>query len=113
MNIWIGCARKRSWPNLRYYPDFHLEDNQDNRCHGRDSNVASTSRIKQKLRGFSPQANYTDRAKSAKLVPTLADRGRCVVSGTNPKAVNFGFLDRSRYFSIQIAARPTTSQKIW
>jgi hypothetical protein len=36
---------------------------------------------KTKLRGFSPQANYTDRASdrslSAKLVPTLADRERC------------------------------------
>jgi hypothetical protein len=27
-----------------------------------------------RLRGFSPQANYTDRSLSAKLVPTLADR---------------------------------------
>jgi hypothetical protein len=37
---------------------------------------------------FSPQVNYTDlpsdRRLSAKLVPTLADRGFCVVSATNP-----------------------------
>jgi hypothetical protein len=43
---------------------------------------------KNKLRGFSPQANYTDRASdrrsSAKLVPTLADGGCRVVSATNP-----------------------------
>jgi hypothetical protein len=48
---------------------------------------------KKKLRGFSPPANYTDRATlyrlsdrrlSAKLVPTLADRGCRVVSATNP-----------------------------
>jgi hypothetical protein len=40
------------------------------------------------LRGFSPPANYTNRAidrrLSAKLVPTLADRGCRVVSATNP-----------------------------
>jgi hypothetical protein len=22
---WKGCGRKRSWPNLRYYPDICLE----------------------------------------------------------------------------------------
>jgi hypothetical protein len=41
-----------------------------------------------KLRGLSPQANYTDRLSdrrlSAKLVPTLADRGCRVVSATIP-----------------------------
>jgi hypothetical protein len=41
-------------------------------------------RCKHKLRGFSPQANYIDRRLSAKLVPTLADRGSRVVSATNP-----------------------------
>jgi hypothetical protein len=43
---------------------------------------------KKKLRGFSPPANYTDqpsdRRLSAKLVPTLADRGCRVVNATNP-----------------------------
>jgi hypothetical protein len=41
--------------------------------------------LKTKLRGFSPQANYTDpsdRSLPAKLVPTLADRGCRVVSAT-------------------------------
>jgi hypothetical protein len=41
-----------------------------------------------KLHGLSPQANYTDRLSdrrlSAKLVPTLADRGCRVVSATIP-----------------------------
>jgi hypothetical protein len=50
MNIWIGYASKRSWPNLRYYLGIRLEDPRDephqgNRCRGRDANVASTSRI--------------------------------------------------------------------
>jgi hypothetical protein len=39
-----------------------------------------------KLSGFSPQANYTDRATarlSAKLVPTFADRRCRVVSETD------------------------------
>jgi hypothetical protein len=54
-----------------------------------------------KLRGFSPQSELyrpSDRRLSAKLVATLADRGCRVVSATNLTAVNFGFLDRSRYF---------------
>jgi hypothetical protein len=41
---------------------------------------------KTKLHGLSPQAKYTDRLSdrrlSAKLVPTLADRGCRVVSAT-------------------------------
>jgi hypothetical protein len=43
-----------------------------------------TQYVYNKLRGFSPQANYTDRSLSAKLVATLADRGCRVVSATNP-----------------------------
>jgi hypothetical protein len=40
---------------------------------------------KNKLRGLSPQANYTDRATAAvgEVVPTFADRGCCVVSATD------------------------------
>jgi hypothetical protein len=56
-----------------------------------------------KLHGFSPQANYTDRLSdrrlSAKLVPTLEDRGCRVVSATlPPQSFILGFLDRSPYF---------------
>jgi hypothetical protein len=61
-------------------------------------------KTKTKLRGLSPQANYTDRATAAvgKVVPTFADRGvlRGQRSGV-PTAVNLGFLDRSRYFFIK------------
>jgi hypothetical protein len=42
---------------------------------------------KNKLRGFSPKSELyrpSDRRLSAKLVPTLADRGCRVVSATNP-----------------------------
>jgi hypothetical protein len=52
---------------------------------------------------FSPQANPRDRRLSAKLVPALVDRGCRVVSATDPHGRNLGFLDRSRYFSIQVA----------
>jgi hypothetical protein len=53
-----------------------------------------------KLRGFSPQANYIDRATATGrriLVPTLLKRGmsRGQRSGI-PTAVNASFLDRSR-----------------
>jgi hypothetical protein len=49
-----------------------------------------------KLRSFSPQAKYTDRATAtcrAKLVRTFADRACCVVRATDPTAVNLDFLD--------------------
>jgi hypothetical protein len=62
--------------------------------------------IQNKLRGLSPQANYTDRATggmSPKLVPTFADKGCRVVSVTDPHGRILGFLDRSRYYFFQVA----------
>jgi hypothetical protein len=44
--------------------------------------------MKKKLRDFSPQANYTDRATGVyrrSLVPTFAERECRVVSATNPQ----------------------------
>jgi hypothetical protein len=81
-----------------------------------------------KLRGFSPQANCTDRATAAlstKLVPILADKGCRLVSATDPHSRNLGFLDpepllfhssRSSVILTRLSgprSRPTTSQKIW
>jgi hypothetical protein len=40
---------------------------------------------------------------SANLLPTFADRGDHVVSVTDPYGRMPGFLDRSCYFSIQVA----------
>jgi hypothetical protein len=63
--------------------------------------------ITNKLRGFSPQANYieweSDRRLSAKLVPTFADRE--VSSGQSDGAHGriLGSLDRSRYYFFQVA----------
>jgi hypothetical protein len=51
-------------------------------------------------------ANYTDRATAAcrrSYCQILADIGCRVVSTTDPHGHNLGFLDRSRYFSIQVA----------
>jgi hypothetical protein len=42
---------------------------------------------------------------SAKLLPTFSDRGRHVVSLTDPYGRNLGSLDRSRYFFFQVAPR--------
>jgi hypothetical protein len=46
------------------------------------------NKFKRNSVAFSPQANYTDRSSdrrlSAKLVPTFADGGCCVVSATDP-----------------------------
>jgi hypothetical protein len=65
----------------------------------------AVSSFTSKLRGLSPQAKYTDRATAAvgEVVPTFAGRGCCVVSATGPHGRNLGFLDRSRYFFIQVA----------
>jgi hypothetical protein len=53
-------------------------------------------RLKKKLNGLSPRANYTDRATTA------CRRSEChVVSVTDPYGRILGFLDRSRYFSIK------------
>jgi hypothetical protein len=49
-----------------------------------------------KLRGFESASELyrsSDRRRSAKLVPTLADRGCHAVSVTNPSDRNFDFLD--------------------
>jgi hypothetical protein len=44
----------------------------------------------------------SSRRLSAKLVPTFADRGCCVVSATDPHGHILGFLDRSRYYFFQV-----------
>jgi hypothetical protein len=49
-----------------------------------------------KLRGFESASELyrsSDRRRSAKLVPTLADRGCHVVSTMSPSDRNFDFLD--------------------
>jgi hypothetical protein len=58
---------------------------------------------KPKLRGLSPQANYTDRTTAACYCQLFADRGCHVVSVTNPYGRILGFLDRSRYCCFQVA----------
>jgi hypothetical protein len=48
------------------------------------------------IRGFQSASELyrsSDRRRSAKLVPTLADRGCHVVSETSPSDCNFDFLD--------------------
>jgi hypothetical protein len=45
----------------------------------------------------------SDRHLLAKLVPTLSDRGCRVVSATDRYGGILGFLDRSRYFFLQVA----------
>jgi hypothetical protein len=62
--------------------------------------------FRKELRGlYSSSELYSpsDRRLSAKLVQPFADRWCRVDSATDPTAVNLGFLDRSRYFSIQVA----------
>jgi hypothetical protein len=66
----------------------------------------STSGPHKKLRGLSPQANYTDRGPSfvSEVSANLfEDRVCCVVSVTNPYGRILGFLDRSLYYFFQVA----------
>jgi hypothetical protein len=58
---------------------------------------------KNKLRGLSPQANYTDRATAACRRSYCQLRGCCVVKARDPHGRILGFLDRSRYYFFQVA----------
>jgi hypothetical protein len=58
-------------------------------------------KLTSKLRGLSPQVNYTERLLSAKLVPTFSDEGVSRSQhGGFPTAC---FLDQSHYFFFQVA----------
>jgi hypothetical protein len=70
-------------------------------------------KIKKNLRGLSPQANYTDRRLSAKLVPTFADRGCHVVSAPNPHGRILGFLDPNRYQNQPLTCHGTKDWHVW
>jgi hypothetical protein len=61
--------------------------------------------IKKKLRGLSPQANYTDRATATvgEVVPTLQVEGVTWSVQWISTAVNLVFLDWSRYFFFLVA----------
>jgi hypothetical protein len=56
------------------------------------------AKTKKKLHGLSPRANYTDRVTA--VCQRFADRGCHVVSVTDLYDRILGFIDRSRYFSI-------------
>jgi hypothetical protein len=65
-----------------------------------------SQRLTAKLRGISPQANYTDRAIAAcrrSQCQLLRVEGAAWPAQRIPMALNLGFLDRSRYFFIQVA----------
>jgi hypothetical protein len=42
---------------------------------------------------------------SAKLVPTFADKGCCIVSITDPCGRNLSFIDQSHYYFFQVASQ--------
>jgi hypothetical protein len=58
-----------------------------------------------KLRGLSPQANYTERPPLVGEVSVnfFADRGCRVVSAMDPHGRILGFLDRSGFYFFQVA----------
>jgi hypothetical protein len=67
--------------------------------------ISFTSYTKTKLRGLSPQENYTDRETAAcqrSQYQLLRIEGAYVVIATNPYGRILGFLDRSRCFFFQV-----------
>jgi hypothetical protein len=84
--------------------------------HAVQAAVSSPIKVQgKKLRGLIPQAKYTDRATAAcrrSQCQTFAGR-ECIAWSAQqiPTAVNFGYLDRSRYFFIQVA--PQLSSRGW
>jgi hypothetical protein len=82
-----------------------MEPQNENNAERRESVHSQEKRKERKLRGLSPEANYTDRATAAvgEVVPTFADGGVTWLAQRIPTAVNLGFLDRSRYFFFQVA----------
>jgi CBS-domain-containing membrane protein len=65
--------------------------------HGQNTNKKQTPWSESASELYRP----SDRRFSAKLLPTFADKGRHVVSVTDPYGHILGFLDRSRYFSFK------------
>jgi hypothetical protein len=64
----------------------HRHDTPDSQVDEQRHSIPPTPLKETKLRGRSPQANYTDQAPAAcrrMLVPTFAGKGCCVVSATN------------------------------
>jgi hypothetical protein len=89
------------------YGDCHLESRiQDG--------IAATGSLHSLVRNVLTRLHTTprpesdrpsDRRLSAKLLPTFTDRGCHVVNVTDPYGSILCFLDRSRYFSFQVAPR--------
>jgi hypothetical protein len=91
--------------SLKIYLCFILHCNVSTKHYLLDSdrNTCRSKLKKTKLRGLLSASELyrpSDRRLLAKLVPTFADRGCRVVSATDPTG---RFLDRSRYFFIQLA----------
>jgi hypothetical protein len=70
-----------------------------------DIELLQFTTTKTKLRGLIPQANYTDRATAAfrrSWRQLLRVEGVAWSAQRIPTTVNLDFLDRSRYFFIQV-----------
>jgi hypothetical protein len=58
---------------------------------------------KTKLRGVGPRANYTDRLSDRRLLAKLWIQDVAWSAQRIPTVVNLGFLNRNRYFFLQVA----------
>jgi hypothetical protein len=91
--------------------------------HGREVGITHFQLVQRSKRGSikkkTPWSESTselyrpsDRRLSAKWLPTFPDGGHHVVSVTDPYGRIFGFLDRSRYFSIK-QLLSSTHEAVW
>jgi hypothetical protein len=106
-NIYCSCIRCWLGPELVWTP-WRKNFCSLLRMEPRESSskpIAIQTELK-KLRGLSPQANYTYRSTAASqriYCPLSADRGSHVNSVMDPHGRILGFLDRSRYFFFQVS----------
>jgi hypothetical protein len=111
------CEIKHMW-NVRFLALFFSSISPEwaTATRGRVQLVKKNTALKEESMNINKQTNklrgllfaselyrQNDGRLSAKLMPTFADRGCCVVSSTDPYDRIIGFLDRCRYYFFQVA----------
>jgi hypothetical protein len=104
---WGGLGMQHEWGN-NFWSQFPF----------RKSEIEISRKIKLKLKKKAPWSESarelyrpSDRRLSANLVPIFADRRCCVVNATDRHGRILSFLDRTRYFSFQVA--PQLYSRSW
>jgi hypothetical protein len=98
----VAGTERRLWEWREQQPQPKVISVFVQRNWGKEDIYVDKQTNKNKLRGLSPCANYTD--LSAKVNAKFCEYGECrVVSWADPHVRNLAFLDRSRYSFFQLA----------